>query len=283
MERPVRPERESTALRFLYHSAAGRAVLRVLSARAVSAAAGRFLDSPLSRGLIKPFIRSCGISLEECTRREFRSFNDCFCRKLRPGLRPVDRTPEALIAPCDGLLSAYRVSSGTVIPVKQSAYILESLFAGDKIQEEYEDGVCLVFRLCVHHYHRYCYVDDGVKGENRFIEGQLHTVRPVALEAFPVFTENCREYTVIDTEHFGRIVQMEVGAMLVGRIWNYHGSREVRRGQEKGCFQYGGSTVLVLLAEDAVRIPEGLFRATECGLETPVKMGERIGTAVRKS
>ena len=278
MEAPVRPDKDSAILRFLYHNAAGRFVLKILSSRAVSKAVGCFLDSPFSKGLIKPFIKHHDISLKDCESVSFRCFNDFFCRKIRRDRRPVDITPESLIAPCDGLLSAYPIEWDRVIPVKQSAYTLKSLFGGDELYKEFQGGVCLVFRLCVNHYHRYCYVDNGRKGENIFIPGRLHTVRPIALETLPVFAENCREYTVIDTENFGRIVQMEVGAMLVGKIQNYHGKRKVHRGQEKGRFLYGGSTIIVLLKKGMVKLPDSLFRATEVGLEVPVKLGEKIGT-----
>lgn len=277
MEAPVKPDKDSTLLKFLYHNMAGRLVLRLLSSRPVSKVVGCFLDSSLSKGLIRPFIQSHEISLKEYEEKEFCCFNDFFCRKIRKEQRPVDRRPEALIAPCDGLLSAYQIKQNMVIPVKQSRYSLKSLFAGDEIYREYEGGVCLVYRLCVNHYHRYCYVDNGMKGENRFIAGRLHTVRPIALETVPVFTENCREYTVIDTENFGRVVQMEVGAMLVGKILNYHGKQKVRKGQEKGRFLYGGSTILVLLKKDQVELPQSLFQATAEGLETPVKQGETVG------
>ena len=185
--------------------------------------------------------------------------------------------PSALIAPCDGLLSAYHVSGDTVIPVKQSSYTVSSLLGGDALSQRYQNGICLVFRLCVNHYHRYCYVDSGVKGGNVFLPGKLHTVRPIALEKFPVFTQNCREYTVIKTENFGDIIQMEVGALLVGKIRNWHGAGNVRRGEEKGMFLYGGSTVILLLEEGRACLPEELYQATGNRIETPVKMGQRIG------
>ena len=280
METPVRPEQDGAFLHFLYHRTAGRILLRLLSARPVSVIAGKFLDSPFSKVLIKPFIKRNGISLEDCETVRFRSFNDCFGRKIREERRPVDKDPQALIAPCDGLLSAYRITRGLVIPVKQSRFSLKTLLGGNKIYREYDGGICLVFRLCVSHYHRYCYVDRGIRGKNHFLAGKLHTVRPVALETVPVFTENCREYTVIDTENFGRIVQMEVGAMLVGRILNYRGKREVYRGQEKGKFLYGGSTIIVLLQGGKAELSPGIFQATEQGLEVPVRLGERIGTGL---
>ena len=143
--------------------------------------------------------------------------------------------------------------------------------------QKYENGTCLVFRLCVHHYHRYAYPDNGRKTKNTFIPGVLHTVRPVALRELPVFTENAREYTVIRSENFGDVLQMEVGAMLVGKIDNYHQEADVRRGQEKGRFLYGGSTIILLLEPGTVAVTEKFFKATRAGEETEVKMGEAIG------
>ena len=141
--------------------------------------------------------------------------------------------------------------------------------------------ICLVFRLCVQHYHRYAYVDDGRIIRRRFLPGELHTVRPIALAALPVFTRNCREYMVMDTAHFGRLCQIEVGAMLVGRIENYKGAgMSFRRGEEKGRFLYGGSTVVLLLEKDRVQLDELLFDNTAKGLETPVQMGETLGKTI---
>ena len=273
----VQNRKESAALRFLYRTVLGRLSLKLLCMRRFSRLCGRFLDSPASKPLIRPFVRRHGIDLSEYTSEGFKSFNDFFSRKIKEDRRPVASDPSALIAPCDGLLSVYRISEDTVIPVKQSRYTISSLLGGDSVSENYRNGICLVFRLCVNHYHRYCYIDSGVKGKNVFLPGKLHTVRPIALEELPVFTQNCREYTVIKTENFGDIVQMEIGAMLVGKIKNYHGSGNVRRGEEKGMFLYGGSTVIILLEESRAHLPEELYQATEKQIETPVKMGQWIG------
>ena len=273
----VRDQKESAALRFLYGTVLGRLILKLLCMRWISRLCGRFLDSGVSKPIIRPFVRRHGIDLSEYTSEEFKSFNDFFSRKIKEDRRPVAPEPSALIAPCDGLLSAYRISGDAVIPVKQSRYTISSLLGGGSVSENYQNGICLVFRLCVDHYHRYCYIDSGVKGRNVFLPGKLHTVRPVALERFPVFTQNCREYTVIKTENFGDVVQMEVGAMLVGKIKNYHGPGTVRRGEEKGMFLYGGSTVIILLEEGRAHLPEELYQAAANRIETPVKMGQRIG------
>ena len=273
----MQDQTESAALRFLYGNAMGRLVLKLLCTRCLSRLCGLFLDSGVSKPLIRPFVRRHGIDLSEYVREDFKSFNDFFSRKIKEDRRPVASDPSALIAPCDGLLSVYRISGDTVIPVKQSRYTISSLLGGDSASKHYQNGICLVFRLCVDHYHRYCYIDDGVKGKNVFIPGKLHTVRPVALEKFPVFIQNCREYTAIKTKNFGEIIHMEIGAMLVGKIKNYHGTGSVWRGEEKGMFLYGGSTVIILLEDGRARLTEELYQATEKQIEIPVKMGQRIG------
>lgn len=184
-----------------------------------------------------------------------------------------------MISPSDGLLSVWPIEEGVVIPVKQSRYTVEGMLRDRKLAERYRGGLCLVYRLCVDNYHRYGYVESGRKSKNRFISGVLHTVQPIALEQGPVFMENCREYTCIKTKNFGILTQMEVGAMLVGKISNHEpGTAEVKRGEEKGTFLYGGSTIIVLVEKGKVRIDPQILEASAKGEETPVLYGQAVGT-----
>ena len=265
------------SLTFLYKTVCGRLFLKLLSTRAVSKLSGVFLDSRLSSFLINSFARKNNIVMDDYELEGIKSFNEFFRRKIKAGKRVFDTEPEHLCAPCDGLLSVWNIQKDTVIPVKQSAYTVERLLRDTQLASEYEDGLCLVFRLCVNHYHRYAYVDSGKKGANIFIPGVLHTVRPIALETLPVFTENCREYTVIENPVFGKLIQMEVGAMLVGRIVNLEGEGTAVRGKEKGFFEYGGSTIIVLLKKDSAKIKDEILSNSIAGIETPVIMGEQIG------
>ncbi len=268
-------------LKFLYKSAAGRLLLKALCAPALSKACGRFLDSPLSHFLIKPFVKKNNIDLSEYQTDGIKTFNQFFRRKVKDGARPFDQNSASLCAPCDGLLSAWKISDdgGTVIPVKQSQYTVERLLQNKELADQYNGGLCLVFRLCVDNYHRYAYADGGKKSANVFIPGRLHTVRPIALETLPVFVENAREYTVIQSENFGAMVQMEVGAMLVGRIVNFEQEAVVARGAEKGFFEYGGSTIILLVKKEAASVRDDIEKKSALGIETPVKMGECVGSA----
>ena len=268
-------------LDYLYNTIPGRVILMILTHPVISKLAGAFLDSPPSKLLIGPFVNANSIDLSEYISDDFRCFNDCFARKIRNGMRPFPEDPSAFVSPCDALLSVYEIGNDTVIPAKQSVYSIPRLLHSKKNAAHFEGGYCLVYRLCVNHYHRYAYIDNGIKGENHFIKGKLHTVQPVALCRYPVFTENCREYTVMKTENFGTIVQMEVGAMLVGKIKNLHGRHVIKRGMEKGCFMYGGSTIIILVEPGRVVIDDKILKASKKGEETPVKMGETIGRSVQ--
>ena len=265
-------------LQFLYGTKVGRVLLRPLISRPVSVISGWLLDSRASRALIQPFVKSNGICTDDYELDGIKCFNDFFCRKIKKELRPIEMDDSALIAPCDGLLTVHKVSKGDVIGVKQSRFTISSLLRDKELAKSFEDGYCMVFRLCVNHYHRYIYFDSGHKYKNRKINGVFHTVRPVALEKYPVFVENSREYAVIDTKNFGRCVQMEVGAMLVGHIANEsQDSCMVKRGMEKGHFEYGGSTIIVLLPKDAVQLNSAVKNAMQQHVELPVQMGEVLG------
>lgn len=270
------------SLTFLYKTIPGRFFLKLLASRPLSKICGAFLDSSFSSFLIAGFVRKNNIQLEEYQTEGIKSFNEFFRRKIKDGFRSFDMEDSHLCAPCDGLLSVWNIKEDTVIPVKQSCYTISSLLKNQELAKEYYNGLCLVFRLCVDNYHRYCYSESGKKSKNIFIPGVLHTVRPVALESRPVFVENCREYTSIESQVFGKIIQMEVGAMLVGRIVNLEEEGMAIRGKEKGFFEYGGSTIILLIKNGAANINNTIIQNSLAGIETPVKMGQMIGYSPRQ-
>ena len=265
-------------LEYLYKTKSGRVLLRPLVSKPVSDLSGFVLDSSVSKLLIGPFVKNNKINTSEYRLDGINSFNDFFCRRIKPGRRVVDMEKTSLVAPCDGLLSVNKISSGSILSVKQSKFTVSRLLRDRRLAASFNDGYALVFRLCVDNYHRYIYFDSGKKYSNRKVSGIYHTVRPVALEEYPVFIENSREYCVIDSENFGRCVQMEVGAMLVGRIVNKDKrTKKVRRGAEKGHFEYGGSTIILLVPKNKVNLRDDILKRLNSNHEIPVKMGEVIG------
>ena len=245
----------------------------------VSKVMGKYLDSRFSRRHIKKFIKRHEIDITQFEKSDYLSFNSFFTRVIKPELRPFDFEPQSFVAPCDGLLSVYEVTPESTLFIKGFTYTIGTLLKNEELGNNYRGGFCFVFRLTVKDYHRYFYFDECDKEENVFIKGRLHTVQHVALNARKVFTENCREYSVMHTKNFGDVIQVEVGALGVGRIVNYHGVGHFNRGEEKGRFEYGGSTIIVITQKDKIELDTELLENTANGLETIVRCGERIGTA----
>lgn len=264
-------------LRFCYHSRLGRPLLWLSTLRPLSKLVGAYLDSRLSKGMIRGYAKRNRIDLSQFEPGPYRSFNAFFTRRILPELRPVDADANALICPCDAKLSAYRIDEAARFDIKGFSYTVSSLLRDEALAERYNGGICLVFRLCVDDYHRYHYLDNCTHDAPRFIRGCLHTVQPIALEKRRVFAENCRECTLLHTENFGDVMQVEVGALMVGRIVNNHEKGKFSRGEEKGRFEFGGSTIVMLLEKDRAVLDEELWVNTAAENETVVRYGERIG------
>ena len=224
-----------------------------------------------------------GIDLSLYEKRIFDSYNDFFTRKIRVEERPVNPDANALVSPSDGKVSVYKIHENGHFLIKHTEYTLEQLLQDKKLAKRYLDGHIYVIRLTVDDYHRYCYAADGRKSEQRKIAGILHTVNPVANDVCPIYKMNSREYCLIKTEQFGTLLQMEVGALMVGKISNnQQGLGFVHKGVEKGRFEFGGSTIILLTQKNVVIPDRDLLEHTGSGMETLVKMGEQIGRSANR-
>lgn len=271
---------QDRVLKYLYGSMPGRVLIKQLAKPWVSKLAQILLSSGFSRIFIPFFIKWKKIDMKDYENKKYTSFNDFFIRKIIRSRRIIDQSPNHLISPCDGKLSVYPIGRDTRFMVKNTSYTLRSLLRNRNLADHYEDGTLLVFRLSVDDYHRYCYIDSGMKSKNFRIKGVFHTVNPIAHETVSVFKENTREYTILSSRNFGRLLVMEVGALLVGKIVNYHEKAYVMRGEEKGRFEFGGSTIIVCIEKGRVIIDNDIMENSMKGIETKVKMGEKIGAAI---
>lgn len=269
--------KQDSLLKLLYTKKWGRMLLKPFLTPGISRFAGAILDSRITTPFIVPFAKAYQIDLSEYKTKFYSSYNDFFSREIKPEARPIDANIRTLITPADGKLTVYPITEDLQVTIKNTPYTVEELLKNRKIARKYQGGYLVVVRLTVDNYHRYCYAAQGLKGKTHYIKGVLHTVNPIANDYVPIYKENCREYCRIRTEQFGEIIQMEVGAMMVGRICNYHNVKKVEKGEEKGKFEFGGSTVILILPKDSVEIDGDLLENTKDGYETLVKMGERIG------
>ena len=269
-------------LKLLYTTRTGRMLLRPLVTPAFSKLAGALLNTSFSCRLIEPFIRSNAIDMDDYEETHYRSYNDFFTRKIKKVAREISGDSSDLISPCDCYASAYEISEDQILTVKNAEYTVSSLLHSKRLAARYQGGYALILRLTVSDYHRYAYAATGRQSKNYRIPGVFHTVNPIAGEHFPIYKENSREYTVIHTPHLGNILQMEVGALMVGKIVNHRESCTVLRGEEKGYFEFGGSTIVLLLEKDTVTLREDLLVNTLSGYETQLRLGNSIGRSNKR-
>lgn len=274
-------ENDSMQDRFLekmYGSAAGRCLLKPLVNPALSKIGGRLLDSCISAAAIPVFIKSNGIDMNDYEKKKYRSYNDFFTRKLRKGARKIDWLPWHFISPCDCRLSVHPIDQKCCVNIKHTPYTVAELLKNKSLAKKYQGGYLWVFRLCVDDYHRYIYVDSGMESKRIRIPGVLHTVNPVANDVYPIYKENTREYSLLRSENFGTILMMEVGALMVGKIENHPHIGRVLRGQEKGNFAFGGSTIVLMTQKNRVKPDSDILINSENGIEIRVRMGEKVGS-----
>lgn len=258
---------------FLYQTKLGRILLKLIYIPIISKISGLYFNLKISKLSIKKFIKKNNINMDEYEQKEYHNFNDFFTRNIIPEKRPINKDKNVLISPCDAKLTCYKISENNGFKIKNSIYTIEDLLQ-TKEYNQYKNGYVLIFRLAVDDYHHYCYIDDGTSDDIHRIKGKLHTVRPIALENYPVFVQNERTWQTLHTKHFNDIIQIEVGALMVGKIINLNKTK-YQKGEEKGYFKFGASTIILLVND--INIDKDILNNTKNKIETIVKMGEQIG------
>lgn len=271
-------KKNKLGITLLYKTFLGRRILSIIVKPWFTKLNGYLMNSKASKLISIILIKKYKINKEEYTKTKFKSYNDFFTRKKKQEYLNIDTNKNDLISPADSKLTVYNIKRGNKFKIKDSYYSIYDLLDGNQISEEYENGKILIFRLEVNDYHRYCYIDDGTKGVNIYIKGVFHTVRNIALKKYNIYKKNAREYTIMNTKNFGQVIEIDVGAMIVGRIKNHHQDYKFKKGAEKGYFEFNGSTIVLLFKKGTINIDEDILINSKNNIETIVKYGEKIGT-----
>lgn len=260
-------------LNFLYNTFPGRVLLKLIfSTRWYSQVSAIKERTKKSTKKIDEFIKTYKIDFTPYEKGAFNSFSDFFERKRE---YEDNSSKDELIAIADAKLLALPVNKDKRFQVKRSEYDLKDLIQDDEKAALYSGGTCLIYRLTVDDYHRYVYLDSGNSGTRKFIKGKLHTVRSIS-DKYRVYVQNTRECITLHTINFGEVIQIEVGALLVGKIYNNH-KQSFKRMEEKGYFGLGGSTIIQFFQKDKIQLDEDILEQSRKGIETKVVIGEKIG------
>ena len=267
---------------WLYNNPVGEATLWALAKRkAVSSVYGDRMDRPSSTKKIQPFVEEFDIDMSTAQKQEFNSFNDFFTRKLKNNARPVDTSSTVSVSPADGKILAYANISSSDFIIKGTRFDVFSFLNNARLAQNYHDGTLVIIRLAPCDYHRFHFPVSGNISPVTRIDGDYYSVNPLALRKMTeIFCQNKREFTIISNPLFGDVVMAEVGATMVGSIVQTYTGNFIKKGEEKGYFKFGGSTVVLLFEKNKIRIDEDLLINTLKGYETGIKKGERIGVSM---
>ena len=267
-------------LKFLYHNPFGKLPLElVVKRKMLSSFYGKLMDRKSSTKKIKDFVENNNINMEESAKKieEFSSFNDFFYRKLKPNTRKIG---DGVVSPADGKIIGFeKVEEWDSFFVKGTEFSLKKYLNDDRLFNKYKNGSMIIVRLAPADYHRYHFPLSGKVGTRNKINGYYYSVSPYAIkDNFKIFCDNKREITTLETENYGDVIISEIGATMVGGIeQTYIPNRDVKKGEEKGYFTFGGSSVLLLFEPGKIKIDNDILENTKKGYETKVSMGEKIG------
>ena len=260
-------------------------------------AATRSRSPAFKNALIKLFVRGFRPDMSDAVLTDptaYDSFNEFFTRALRPGTRPVDADPHAIVSPVDGTVSeAGPLTRDRLLQAKGHEYSLKALLAGNPAWERtFAGGLFATIYLAPYNYHRIHMPLDGELRECFYVPGKLFSVNRTTAQLVPgLFSRNERVFCGFDAGGLPWAIIL-VGALNVGSMATvWHGDvtprrhREVTRlpvtdvlmptalakGDEMARFNMG-STVILLLPPGA-----GGWSANLRAGQT-LRMGERIGT-----
>lgn len=246
---------------------------------------GWFQKSVFSKASIERFVKDYEIDMSpyEKPLHEFENFNDFFIRRFKTQAVNFPQDLKILGSPCEARLSVFSITSNDVqMTLKDTKINFSKLWPHQILPQNPMDfigGHVWVFRLCPVDYHRFHFCDAGLPGQPHRVSGKLGSVNPTALNIFPsTFVENERQATFFESQNFGKMVFVEVGALCVGKIkQTFKSQSSVVRGQEKGFFEFGASTVLMVTHSKSVEPDPDLIEKTNSGFESRIGLGEAIG------
>ncbi len=246
---------------------------------------GRTEIRPISETLARAFAWHYQVDLSEAEREspgDYRSFNDFFTRRLKPGARPVAEDERAVVSPADGYLSQFGVvEDGRLLQAKGHRFSVAALLTDSELARRYDGGTYITVYLPPKDYHR---VHAPVAARlTRTIEvpGRLFPVNEGSHASIPgLFCRN--ERLVCD---FDGYVLVFVGALIVASIetaWSggpqspYRArltrrvAKHFGRAEEVGRFLLG-STVVALFPPEALELDASLAQGMR------IRMGQRMG------
>jgi len=237
---------------------------------------GNFFDSPDSLPLVDKWIKELGHQMDQfiIPSAGFKSFNEFFIRKVKQGARPITSKDDdsVVVAPGDCVINMIvdDLTNETKIPIKTVFLNVSELLNNSQYAFNFVGGTAVSCILMPNTYHRYHSPVSGIVVEsNEDVAGEYFGIKdfPDLLNKgdvgygydYSVFERFRRGYLVIETKNYGYVGMVPVGLNTVAsvifedklkNIPDKHAPVLIKKGDEIGYFQYGGSLIILLFERD---------------------------------
>ncbi len=250
---------------------------------------------PLIEKLIKAFIMAFKVDMKDAVIQDisqYSTFNEFFTRELKPDTRPIDKSAECIVSPCDGKISMFgNIDQHTLLQAKNKTFTLnEFLTPSCKHLDKFIGGSFYTIYLSPRDYHRVHTAYAGQLLEMIYVPGRLFSVAPYAPKAIDkLYARNERVASIFKIEGGYMAITM-VGAVNVAAIemvweglvtpphlnttvhYDYADrSINLEKAEQMGTFNMG-STVVMMFSKNYAQALQQLH------IDQPIKMGETIAT-----
>lgn len=236
-------------------------------------AMGAFLDTEESVSRIDAFKTAPAFNWDEymAPPSGYKTFNQFFARHVKPGLRPVAALddPSVIVAPADSaFVGWWQVSDSNEIFVESKGlhWSIEQLLEGSEYKDAFKGGIFTHSFLNTFDYHRWHAPVPGRVLESRVIQGQAY----LDVEAIPGPVVDGKETRVLNAldgtgyqfvqtrglavldSPIGLVACLPMGmAQVSSVVMTAEEGTYLRKGEELGYFQFGGSDFVMVFSREA--------------------------------
>lgn len=281
----IQTNKDFVVLNFLYKKKIGKFVRPLFTNHFTSNFLEYAANCSLSRYCINSFIKKHKIDMSEfiIPIGGYKSFNDFFYRKLKPGARTINFDENTVTSPADCKIFAIpKLDSNSTFFVKNCKFDLKLFLNNESLAKDYQNGTLLLFRLAPQDYHRFHVPFDCVPNKAELLNGKLESVNPtVYLSGIQPLTTNERHLIKLKSNNFDQVLFVPVGAMMVGKIKEtYTPNQFYKKGEELGYFAFGGSSIVMIFKPNVIKVNDQIIQNSSNQTETSIKMGQSIATKI---
>ena len=273
---PLKIQRDAIA-DWLFTSTVGKLVNFTISFPIFSQIVSKYLKSAMSFKKIEGFKREFEINDDDFIVDDFKSLNDYFIRRFKPGARLFSKIEADFSSLAEGY---YLVSPDASLPIKGITSTARELI---RAEPEFEIKQSIVVRLSPKEYHRFHFPFSGVLKSLKTIDGKLYSINPVTLKHdSQLFIRNKRTVLELEFDNQSRAYIVLIGATYIGSIQITHKvGQRFNKGDQCGYFEFGGSTAVILLNTE-MNFNEKIINYSRQGVETFAKLGQTIANNLYK-